>query len=85
MKAARYPISYAGVNSLGLQRRGFSRESINNISDIYRYVFQKGMSISHAVEEVKARYGQTDEGKQVLSFIGSANTGLMKGYTFMKK
>lgn len=85
VRAARYPISYAGVNSLGLQRRGFSKESINIITDIYRFIFQKGLSISHAVEEIKERYGNTDEGKQVLSFIGSANTGLMKGYTFMKK
>lgn len=85
VKAARYPISFAGVNSLGLQRRGFSRESINNIADIYRFVFQKGLTISHAVEEIKERYGHTDEGKQVLSFIGSATTGLMKGYTFMKR
>jgi hypothetical protein len=37
------------------------------------------------VEAIKELYGHTDEGKQVLSFIGSANTGLMKGYTFMKK
>ena len=85
VKAARYPISYAGVNSLGLQRRGFSRESINNITDIYRYVFQKGMTISHAVEMVKELYGQTAEGKQVLGFIGSATTGLMKGYSFVKR
>lgn len=85
VKAARYPISFAGINSLGLQRRGFTSESINNIKDIYRYVFQKGLSISHAVEEIKERYGNTDEGKQVLGFIGNANTGLMKGYTFMKR
>jgi UDP-N-acetylglucosamine acyltransferase len=85
VKAARYPISYAGVNSLGLQRRNFSREAINRIADIYRIVFQKGYTISHAVEAIKELYGHTDEGKQVLSFIGSANTGLMKGYTFMKR
>lgn len=85
VKAARYPIQYAGVNSLGLQRRGFSRESINNIQDIYRFVFQKGLNISHAVEEIKERYGHTDEGKQVLSFIGNAQTGIMKGYSYVKK
>ena len=85
VKAARYPISYAGVNSLGLQRRGFSRESITNITDIYRYVFLKGLTISHAVELIKEQYGHTDEGKQVLGFIGNANTGLMKGYTFVKR
>lgn len=85
VRAARYPISYAGVNSIGLQRRGFSRESINNITDIYRFIFQKGLTISHAVEEVKERYGHTDEGKVVLGFIGNANTGLMKGYSFIKR
>ncbi|MBR1799102.1 MAG: acyl-ACP--UDP-N-acetylglucosamine O-acyltransferase [Bacteroidales bacterium] len=85
VKAARYPIQYAGVNSLGLQRRGFSRVSINIITDIYRYIFQKGLIVSDAVELVKEHYGNTDEGKQVLAFIGNANTGLLRGYAFMKK
>ncbi|MBP5677709.1 MAG: acyl-ACP--UDP-N-acetylglucosamine O-acyltransferase [Bacteroidales bacterium] len=80
VKAARYPIQYCGVNSLGLQRRGFSRESINNITDIYRYIFVKGIPLTEAVEQVKEKYGNTDEGKQVLAFIGGANTGLMSGY-----
>ncbi len=85
VKAARYPIQYAGVNSLGLQRRGFSTEAIDNIRGIYRYIFQKGLSVSSSVELVKEHYGHTEEGKQVLSFIGSANTGLMKGYTFSSR
>ncbi|MCQ2295471.1 MAG: acyl-ACP--UDP-N-acetylglucosamine O-acyltransferase [Bacteroidales bacterium] len=81
VKAARFPITYAGINSLGLHRRGFSQEAINNISSIYRIIFQSGLTVSHAVEEVKEKFGHTDEGKQVLSFIGSANTGLIKGYS----
>lgn len=85
VKAARYPISYAGVNTLGLKRRGFSQESIDNIQDIYRYIFQKGLTISHAVEYVKEHYGHTDEAKVILSFIGNANTGLMKGYSYMRR
>ena len=85
VKAARYPIQYCGVNSLGLQRRGFSRESINNISDIYRYIFQKGLTVTEAVEQVKERYGSTDEGKQILAFVGNAQTGLLSGYKFTKK
>lgn len=85
IKAGRQPIQYCGINSLGLQRRGFDTETINNIGDIYRFLFQKGLNVSHAVEEIKERYGHTDEGKQVLSFIGSANTGLLKGYSFMKR
>ncbi len=85
VKAARYPIQYCGVNSLGLQRRGFSSESINNITDIYRYIFVKGIPLNNALEIVKERYGHTDEGKQVLAFIGNANTGLMSGYRSIKK
>ncbi len=85
VKAARYPIQYCGVNSLGLQRRGFSRESINNITDIYRYIFVKGMPLADALEQVKELYGNTDEGKQVLAFVGSCNTGLMSGFRSIKK
>lgn len=85
VKAARYPISYAGINSIGLQRRGFSTESIHNIQNIYRLIFQKGLTISQATELVKEQYGHTNEGKVVLSFIGNSNTGLMKGYSYMNR
>lgn len=85
IKAARYPIQYCGVNSLGLQRRGFSSESINRISDIYRYIFVKGLTVTDAVEQVKELYGHTDEGKQILAFIGNADTGLLSGYKSVRK
>ena len=80
VKAARYPISYAGINSIGLNRRGFSQESINIIQDIYRYIFQKGLTVSHAKEIVAEMYGNTPEGKEVIDFINNAQVGLMKGF-----
>ncbi len=80
VKAARYPISYAGINSLGLHRRGFSQESIDTIQNIYRLIFQSGMNVSHAKEQVTELYGNTEEGKTVLEFLDNANVGLMKGY-----
>ena len=70
---------------MGLQRRGFSQESVNRISDIYRYIFVKGIPLAEAVEQVKEKYGNTDEGKQILAFIGSANTGLMSGFRSVRK
>ena len=85
VKAARYPIQYCGVNTLGLQRRGFTQESINRISDIYRYIFVKGLNVTEAVEQVKEKFGNTDEGKMILAFIGNANTGLMSGYKSVRK
>jgi UDP-N-acetylglucosamine acyltransferase len=81
IRAARYPIAYAGINSVGLNRRGFSRESISIIQDIYRYLFQKGYTVSHAVELAKEQYANTDEGKLIFDFIAEANVGLLKGYT----
>lgn len=85
VKAGRYPISYIGVNSIGLHRRGFTSEQINNITQIYRILFMQGYSVSHGAELIKEQFGNTDEGKKVLGFIGSATTGLMKGYTFMSR
>ena len=81
IRAARYPIAYAGINSVGLNRRGFSKESINVIQDIYRYLFQKGYTVSRAVELAKEQYADTDEGKLIFDFVAEANVGLLKGYT----
>ncbi len=85
VKAARFPIQFAGVNTLGLHRRGFTQQAVDNIQDIYRLLFQKGFSVSHAVELIKEQYGNTDEGKVILSFIGSATTGLLKGYAYINR
>ena len=53
--------------------------------DSNRYIFVKGIPLSEAVEIVKEKYGNTDEGKQILAFIGSANTGLMSGFRSTRK
>ena len=81
IRAARYPISYAGINSVGLNRRGFSQDSIRVIQDIYRYIFQKGYTISNAVKIAKEEYENTNEGKLIFDFIEHSNVGLLKGYT----
>lgn len=80
VKAARMPISYAGVNTIGLHRRGFNQASINNILDIYRILFQSEHCVSQATELIKEQYGNTAEAKIILSFLGNATTGILKGY-----
>jgi UDP-N-acetylglucosamine acyltransferase len=55
-KAAREPLSYAGINTVGLRRRGFTSEKITEIQEIYRYVFMKGMNNTKALELVEVRY-----------------------------
>ncbi|MBN3583344.1 acyl-ACP--UDP-N-acetylglucosamine O-acyltransferase [Algoriphagus aestuarii] len=79
-KAAREPLSYAGVNSLGLRRRGFSSESIGHIQEVYRYLFLNSMNNSRALEEIEINLPATKERDEILNFIRSSERGVMKGY-----
>lgn len=80
VKAARHPISYAGVNSIGLRRRKFSNEKIQEIQDIYRYIFLKGLNNSEAIKAIEAEIPDTDERSEILSFVKNSSRGIMKGY-----
>lgn len=80
VKAAREPLTYAGINSVGLRRRGFTSEKINEIQEIYRYVFLKGFNNSKAVEEVEVQMSQSDERDYIVNFIKNSERGIMKGY-----
>ena len=79
-KAAREPLSYAGVNSLGLRRRGFSSESIAHIQEVYRYLFLNSLNNSRALEEIEINLPATKERDEILNFIRSSERGVMKGY-----
>jgi len=79
-KAAREPISYVGVNSIGLRRRGFSTEQINHIQDIYRVMYLRGHNVSRAVEIIEAEVEATPERDEILSFIANSSRGIMKGF-----
>ena len=80
IKAARYPLSYAGVNSIGLRRRNFCNEKINNIQDIYRVLFNKGMNVSQAVAYIEAELPATKERDEIILFIRNSKRGIIKGY-----
>jgi len=80
-KAAREPLSYAGVNSVGLRRRGFTAEQIRAIHDIYRILFIKGQNISKAVAYIETEIPVSAERDIILSFIRNSVRGIMKGFT----
>ena len=80
VKAARYPLSYAGVNSIGLRRRNFCNEKINSIQDIYRIIFNKGMNVSQAVAYIEAELPSTKERDEIILFIRNSKRGIIKGY-----
>ncbi len=83
VKAAREPLSYAGVNSIGLRRRGFSPDSINQIQEIYRILFVRGFNVSKALSIIEAELPATNERDQILTFIRSSKGGVMKGFRHM--
>jgi len=84
-KAAREPLSYVGVNSIGLRRRGFPPEVINKIQEIYRIIFLKSYNVSQAVEIIEAKVEATPERDEILSFIANSSRGIMKGYSKIRE
>ena len=80
VKAAREPLSYAGVNSVGLKRRGFTDEQISHIQDIYRILFLKGYNVHQAIDLIDAEIKESIEKQQIVAFLRQAERGIMKGY-----
>lgn len=80
-KAAREPLSFVGINSIGLRRRGFSPEKIKEIQDIYRIIYQKSYNVSQALAIIEAEMPATSERDEIVSFINNSSRGIMKGYS----
>jgi UDP-N-acetylglucosamine acyltransferase len=80
IKAGREPLSYAGVNSIGLRRRDFSNEVICQIQDIYRIIYQKGYNNSQALEVIEAEMPASRERDEILLFLKDSKRGIIKGY-----
>lgn len=78
IKAGRNPLSYVGVNSVGLHRRGFQSETINGIMDVYRHVYNKGMNISQALEHITNNLPASEEKENIISFIRNSKKGIIK-------
>lgn len=81
IKAAREPISYAGVNSVGLKRRGYDTQKINHILDIYRILFVRGYNVTKALDIIEAEIPVSDERDEIVNFIRETGRGIMRGYT----
>ena len=81
VKGAREPLSYVGVNSIGLRRRGFNSGQINAIQDIYRFIYLKKFNVSQAVAVIEADFPVSPERDEILSFISKSTRGIMKGYS----
>ena len=80
-KAAREPLTYCGVNTIGLRRRGFTSEKISEIQDAYRIIFLKGLNNSKAIDFVEKEITPSEERNYIIDFIRSSERGVMKGFS----
>ncbi len=80
IKAAREPLSYVGVNSVGLKRRKISQNKINAIQDIYRILFVNGNNTTQAVKSIECNIPESAEKAKILKFIANSPRGLIRGF-----
>lgn len=78
IKAGRSPLSYVGVNSVGLQRRGFTSEKINSILEIYRNIYMRGLNTTQATDFIERELPDTEEKDEIVKFIKSSKRGILK-------
>ena len=80
VKAAREPLSFVGINSIGLRRRGFSDEKIKEIQEIFRILYQKNNNNTQALLKIETEINASPERDEIISFIQNSGRGIMKGF-----
>lgn len=78
-KSGREPLTYAGINSVGLRRRNYTDEQINLIQEAYRYLYLKGLNTNAALAEIENQLPDTPERNDIIQFVKSSERGIMKG------
>ena len=80
IKVAKEPLRFIGTNKIGLEKNNFNKIEINNISSIYRIIFQEGNNISKAIEIIEKNEETSNEKKEILKFIKNSKSGIVKGF-----
>lgn len=78
VKADREPLSYLGLNTVGLTRRGFTKERIDEIHNIYRVLYQNNMNLSQALEYVEKEFKPSPDRDYIISFIRNSERGVIR-------
>jgi UDP-N-acetylglucosamine acyltransferase len=80
IKAGKSPLSYVGVNSVGLKRRGFTQETVNQILDVYRGLYYHQLNTTQAIQWIESEIPAFPEREQILSFVKSSSRGIIKSF-----
>jgi UDP-N-acetylglucosamine acyltransferase len=79
IKCDRDPLCYMGINTVGLTRRGFEKERIDEIHNIYRSIYQSNMNVSQALEHVEKAFKPSPDRDYILEFIRKSERGIIRG------
>ena len=79
VKAGREPLSFVGVNTIGLHRRGYDLSTIQQIEDIYRLLYVRGYNTTKAVKIIQEEIEESREKNYILDFIKGSTKGIMRG------
>jgi UDP-N-acetylglucosamine acyltransferase len=79
IKAAREPLTFIGVNAVGLRRRGYSDEQVKEVEDIYRMLYIQNNNISKGIEAIKENMADTAIRKLILDFVEGSDKGIIRG------
>lgn len=80
VKAARQPIAYAGINSVGLRRHDFTATQIADIQEVYRYLYLSGLNFIDATDRIEAELPATPARDEIIAFVRNSKRGIMRGY-----
>ena len=75
---ARDPIAFCGINSVGLNRRGFTPEQIHTIQEVYRLLYQNGMNTTQALEAIEATMPASAERDMIVDFVRNSTRGIVR-------
>ena len=75
---ARDPIAFCGINSVGLNRRGFTPEQIHTIQEVYRLLYQNGMNITQALDHIEATMPASKERDTIVQFVRNSSRGIVR-------
>jgi len=80
IKVAKEPLRFIGINKIGLERNDFQKHKIENISSMFRIIFQEGNNISKAIEIIENNQETSNEKEEILKFIKNSKIGIVKGF-----
>lgn len=80
--AAHEPLRFAGINTVGLKRKGFDSLKIDELRLIYRVLFQEKRNTKFALEIINEEFEKTVERDKILNFVRQSKRGIIKGFEF---